>query len=292
MTSPGIAAPRRETFFPRLNLHRKLRGLPWLTMVLLFVIVGSGVFAPLITPYSPLQPELTNRLAAPSVEHILGTDSLGRDLFTRVIYGTRSTFTVVLLALGIGAAIGTMLGLVAGYFRGVVDIIVSRLIDSVLAFPSIFFGLLLAVTSGAGLQSVVVAISIVLWARFARVIRGEVLSIRERDFIAQAKVNGCSRFRILLVHVLPNVVSPLMVLLSINLGYVITLEASLSFLGAGIPAPTPSWGGIVAEGQNYIGSAWWITVVPGIAIVLTVLAVNLLGDWVRDRLDPKMQDRP
>jgi peptide/nickel transport system permease protein len=183
-----------------------------------------------------------------------------------------------------------VLGVLAGYFRGIVDTIISRMMDAVFAFPSIFFGLVLAVTLGPGLTSVFIAISIVLWARFAKIIRDEVVTLRERDFIARARVSGCSGFRILTVHILPNILSVAMVVLTINFGYVILLEASLSYLGAGIPPPTPSWGSMIAEGQNYIGSAWWISIPPGVAIALTVLGLSLLGDWLRERLDPQMRD--
>jgi peptide/nickel transport system permease protein len=164
------------------------------------------------------------------------------------------------------------------------------MMDAVFAFPSIFFGMVLAVTLGAGVTSVCIAISLVLWARFARIIRDEVISLRERDFIARAKVSGCSGTRILFVHVLPNIVNAAVVIFTINIGYVILMEASLSYLGAGIPGPRPSWGGMIAEGQNYIGTAWWISMPPGIAIGVTVLMLSILGDWLRERLDPHLAD--
>ena len=267
------------------------RRLPWFTIVIIGGFFFVGLFAPWLTAHDAYTPSLSDRLAPPSAEYWLGTDSLGRDMLTRLFFGARASMIVVLTALGAGAAVGITLGLLAGYFRGWIDTVVSRSIDAVLGFPPIFFGLLLAVTVGASLRSVVIAISLVLWARFARVIRGEVISIREKDFIAQAKINGGSSVRIILVHVLPNVLNATMVLVSINMGYVITLESILSFLGAGIPPPIPSWGGMISEGQNYVSSAWWIAIVPGVAILLTVLALNLMGDWLRDRLDPKLRDR-
>ena len=159
-----------------------------------------------------------------------------------------------------------------------------------LAIPSIFVALALAAAGDPGEASVIIAVSIVLWARFARVIRSEVLSLSEQDFVAQAQVTGCSRTRTMFVHILPNVLNSIMVLMSINMGYVIMLEASLSFLGAGIPPPKPSWGAMVSEGQNYIGVAWWVSIMPGIAIALIVLALNVFGDWLRDYLDPRTRD--
>jgi peptide/nickel transport system permease protein len=264
--------------------------LPWITFIVICLVLLAAICAPLLSPFDPYAPDLTQRLKPPSSLHFLGTDTLGRDILTRLLFGARVTLFVVFLTLLIGGAIGIVLGLVAGYFRGIPDALVSRLMDAVFAFPSIFFGLVLAVTLGPGIPSVCISISIVLWARFARIIRDEVISLRERDFIARAKVSGCSRFRILAVHVLPNIVNACVVIFTINIGYVILMEASLSYLGAGIPGPTPSWGGMIAEGQNYIGTAWWISIPPGIAIGLTVLGLSILGDWLRERLDPHMSD--
>lgn len=265
------------------------RRLPWATISIVGLFVIGAIFAPALTEHDPYTTSLARRLLPPSVDHPLGTDGLGRDVYARLLFGSRSTLLVVLTGLGAGAVIGIGLGIVAGYFRGVADTIISRAIDAMLAFPAIFFGLILVVTIGAGFGSVILAVSLVLWARFARVIRGEVMAVREEDYISQLQVCGCSRLRILTVHVAPNVLSPAMVLISINMGYVILLESILSYLGAGIPAPIPSWGGMIADGQSFIGVAWWMSVFPGLAIVLVVLSFNLLGDWMRDRLDPKRE---
>jgi peptide/nickel transport system permease protein len=279
-------ASNEETYlFPS-----RRRRLPWPTLIILGVFILTAVLAPWLTPYDPIVASLGDKLQPPSLQHLLGTDTLGRDLLTRLLYGARVTLSVVLVTAAIGGGIGTVLGMMAGYFGGIVDAVISRLVDALLTIPTLFLGLLFAVTLGVGMQSIIIAISMVIWTRFARVVRSEVIALKERDYVLQAKVIGCSNLRILAVHIFPNVLSTVMVLISINLGEVILLESSLSYLGAGIPPPTPSWGGMIAEGQAYLGSAWWMSLVPGVAILLTVLSVNLLGDWLRERFDPKLRD--
>jgi peptide/nickel transport system permease protein len=164
-----------------------------------------------------------------------------------------------------------------------------RIVDATLTFPTILIALLLAVSLGAGLRTIVIAITVIIWARFARVVRGEVLSVKTRDFVALARVHGCSHLRIMAIHIVPNVLNTFMVLLTLHIGFVIIVEASLSFLGAGIPPPTPAWGSMIAEGRDFVTSAWWVSFLPGLAILLVVLAFNLLGDWLRDTLDPKLR---
>lgn len=192
-------------------------------------------------------------------------------------------------ALLAGGGVGLIIGILSGYIGGRLDNLLMRMVDATLAFPTVLFALLLAVTLGQGLRTLVIAVSLILWARFARVVRGEVLALKSRDFIALAVVRGCSHLRIMAVHILPNVLNTFMVLLTLHMGFVIIVEASLSFLGAGIPPPTPSWGQMVAEGRGKIASAWWVSTFPGVAITLVVLAFNLFGDWLRDRLDPKLR---
>jgi peptide/nickel transport system permease protein len=286
-TAPPVAV-RPST--PAKASRRKRRRLPWAAVTIIGVFALAGLFAPMLAPYDPYGTELAQRLQSPSWEHLLGTDTLGRDVLSRLIYGARVTWVVVLISLAVSAAVGITLGVVAGYFRGRVDTVISRSVDATLAIPSIFIALALAVSWGPGARSVIVAVIIILWARFTRVVRSDVLALRENDFIAQAAVTGCSHTRTMLVHLLPNVANSIMVLLSINMGYVIMLEATLSFLGAGIPPPAPSWGGMVSEGQNYVSSAWWLSIVPGLAIGLVVLALNMIGDWFRDYLDPTLRD--
>lgn len=231
MTAVTGAAP--EALIARPAQRRRAAQLPWITVVVICAVVLAAAFAPFLSPYDPYAPELTQRLQPPTLARLLGTDTLGHDVLTRLMFGARVTLFVVGLTLLIGGAVGILLGVIAGYFRGIADMIISRMMDAVFAFPSIFFGMVLAVTLGAGVTSVCIAISLVLWARFARIIRDEMISLRERDFIARAKVSGCSGARILFVHILPNIVNAAVVIFTINIGYVILMEASLSYLGAG-----------------------------------------------------------
>ena len=214
---------------------------------------------------------------------------MGRDLLTRMIFGARVSLMVAILSLLVGGGVGAILGLIAGFYGGRLDAFVMRVVDTTMAFPIILFAILLVVALGGSLVTTVIAVSLVLWARYARVIRGEVLSLRERDFIAQARIAGCSSMRIILVHLFPNILNTLVVLLSLQVGWVIIVEASLSFLGAGIPPPIQTWGSMIAEGRDYIATAWWISFFPGLAILATVLSFNLFGDWLRDALDPKLR---
>ena len=269
--------------------------LPWTAFVIITVMMVVAVFAPLIAPHSPTEQSLPDKLKPPawqeggSATHLLGTDLLGRDLFSRLVYGARVSLTVAAFALLSGGLIGLAVGIIAGYLGGRVDSILMRVVDATLTFPTILIALLLAVSLGAGLRTIVIAITVIIWARFARVVRGEVLGVRARDFVSLARVHGCSGLRIMLVHIVPNVMNTFMVLLTLHIGFVIIVEASLSFLGAGIPPPTPSWGQMVADGRSHIASAWWLAVMPGAAIMLVVLAFNLFGDWLRDWLDPRLR---
>jgi peptide/nickel transport system permease protein len=269
--------------------------LPWTAFVIIAVMLVVAVFAPLIAPHSPTEQSLPDKLKPPawqeggSAKHLLGTDVLGRDLFSRLVYGARVSLTVAAFALLSGGLIGLAVGIIAGYLGGRIDSILMRVVDATLTFPTILIALLLAVSLGAGLRTIVIAITVIIWARFARVVRGEVLGVRARDFVSLARVHGCSGPRIMLVHIVPNVMNTFMVLLTLHIGFVIIVEASLSFLGAGIPPPTPSWGQMVADGRSHIASAWWLAVMPGAAIMLVVLAFNLFGDWLRDWLDPRLR---
>ena len=272
-----------------------MRKAPWIPIFIISVMVCMALFAPLLAPYSPIDQALRDKLVPPfwldggSMSHVLGTDAFGRDVLSRLIYGARVSLLVALLALTAGGGVGLVIGIVAGYIGGALDNLLMRLVDAAFTFPAILFALLLAVTMGQGLVTLVIAISLLLWASFARVIRGEVLTLRQRDFVALAKVRGCSSLRIMLTHILPNVLNTFMVLVTLNIGVVIIAEASLSFLGAGIPPPTPTWGLMISEGRGRIADAWWVALIPGFAITLLVLSVNLFGDWLRDRLDPQLR---
>lgn len=268
-----------------------LTQMPLITICIVVTFIFAGIFAPLLAPHDPNAQDLLMRLKPPSAEHWFGTDALGRDVFSRIIHGARVSLVVVFFALLGGAGLGLTLGVMAGYFGGIVDIVISRVIDAAMSIPSLFIGILLAVSLGGGITSVVIAISLILWSSFARIIRSDVMALKNREFIILARLVGCSHLRIIVVHVLPNILSTAMVLISINLGEVILMEAGLSFLGAGIPPPTASWGSMVAEGQGHLATAWWLTAVPGTVILLVVLAFNILGDWTRDRLDPRLRDK-
>jgi peptide/nickel transport system permease protein len=306
MSIPASASPKpaSETLRPaipalawiaRLPGRSRRRRVPWIPICIIAIMVSMALFAPLLAPYSPIDQTLRDKLIPPfwvdggSVSYILGTDAFGRDMLSRLIYGARVSLIVAGLALTAGGGVGLLIGIVAGYFGGAVDNVLMRLVDAAFTFPAILFALLLAVTMGQGLGTLVLAISLLLWASFARVIRGEVLSLKQRDFIALAKVRGCSSGRIMLTHILPNVLNTFMVLVTLNIGVVIIAEASLSFLGAGIPPPTPTWGLMVSDGRGRIAEAWWVSLIPGIAITLLVLSVNVFGDWLRDRLDPRLR---
>lgn len=261
-------------------------------IILFFVLVA--IFAPLVTPYSPTKTSLPEKNIPPfwqeggTLSHPLGTDPLGRDMWARLAYGTRVSLLVALSTLALGGILGTTLGLISGYYR-FLDPIVMRASDITIAFPIILFAILLVVIIGAGLINLIIAVGLVIWARYARVIRGEVLTIMTQDYIARARVSGASDFRIITRHIFPNVVNTLVVLLTLQVGFLIIVESSLSFLGAGVPPPTPAWGSMVASGRGYIVSAWWVSTIPGIAIMLLVIAFNMLGDWLRDLLDPKLR---
>ena len=299
--SPKDIAGELRPAFPILpGITRWLRGAarrraPWIPIVIITIMVAMALFAPLLAPHSPIDQTLRDKLIPPfwveggEMRYILGTDQFGRDILSRLIYGAQVSLMVAALALTAGGGVGLVIGIVAGYFGGVVDNALMRLVDAAFTFPAILFALLLAVTMGQGFGTLVLAISLLLWASFARVIRGEVLSLKQRDFVALAKVRGCSSARIMLTHILPNVLNTFMVLVTLNIGVVIIAEASLSFLGAGIPPPTPTWGLMVSDGRGRIAEAWWVSLIPGIAITLLVLSVNVFGDWLRDRLDPRLR---
>jgi peptide/nickel transport system permease protein len=263
--------------------------------VLLVILVIPAVLAPWLSPHDPLEGRLAQKLKPPAWlpggtwEFPLGTDPLGRDILSRLIWGARVSLSVSLVAIVIGGLVGTVLGLVAGYFGGWTDTLIMRVVDVAFSLPTILLALVLAVVVGPSFQTVIVIVALLLWARYARQVRGEVLSVRERDFVAQARIAGCSHLRIIFGHILPNVSNTLIVLATLQVGYVILLEGTLSFLGVGIPPPSPAWGLMVATGRGLIVSAWWVSFFPGLAILVTVLVLNLLGDWLRDRLDPRLR---
>jgi len=275
----------------------KVKRYPLLPLaILLFFLVIPAIFAPWVAPHEPFQGSLSSRLIPPvwqhggTMEHILGTDKLGRDMLSRIVYGARVSLTVSLIAIFVGGIIGTVLGLMSGYFGGRTDSVIMRLVDISLALPTILLALVLVAAVGPSFGTVITVLIVLLWARYARLVRGETLAIKELDFIARARVAGASHTRIMFRYIFPNVVNSLIVLATLQVGYVILLESALSFLGAGLPRAEPAWGVMVADGRELIVTAWWVSMFPGLAIMLTVLALNLLGDWLRDHLDPKLRN--
>ena len=263
--------------------------------VLLIVLVIPALFAELIAPHDPIDGNLRARLLPPAWtdggdwSYPLGSDRQGRDILSRMIFGARTAALVSLAALAVGGTIGSLLGLVAGYFGSWWDHVIMRLVDINLSLPLILLALVLVVLFEPGTATTVAVVALLLWSRYARQVRAEVLTLKEMDFVARARVAGASNLRIVFRHILPNVFNTIIVLATLQVGNVILLEASLSFLGAGIPPPNPAWGVMVAEGRDFIVTSWWLSVIPGLAIMFTVLSMNLLGDWLRDYLDPKLR---
>jgi peptide/nickel transport system permease protein len=224
-----------------------------------------------------------------TLDHLLGTDRQGRDTLSRLIFGAQISLSVSLLGILITGAFGTLVGLVAGFRGGWVDGLLMRVVDISLSLPGILMALLLAVVLRPSFTNVILVVAFVLWPSYARLVRGETLALKQQDFVALARVAGCSAITIMRRHMLPNLAPSILVLATLHVGFVIVLEAALSFLGVGIPPPTPSWGVMVADGRGLIEQAWWISILPGLAILVTVVSMNILGDWVRDRLDPKLR---
>jgi peptide/nickel transport system permease protein len=264
-------------------------------LAIMVVLVLTAIFAPFLAPYDPVKTNMLERRVPPafleggSSAHLLGTDGLGRDILSRLIYGGRVSLSVALLVIIITSAIGTIMGIVAGYFGGRLDGILMRITDVAMSFPPLLIAMLLAVGIGPGFFTVIFALSILGWAAYSRMIRGEALKLTNSDFVAQARVNGASDFRIMVRHIFPNVINSLIILMTLAVGLMILAESALSYLGIGIPAPTPSWGSMVADGRNDLDRAWWISTLPGIAIGLVVMSGNFLGDWLRDKLDPRLR---
>jgi peptide/nickel transport system permease protein len=271
------------------------RRLPVFSLGIIGLFMLVAILAPLLSPADPFEQSLRNRFKPPvweeggSWKFPLGTDRLGRDMLSRIIWGSRVSLAAGVLTVLLASAFGAAVGLAAGYYGGRVDAALMRTTDATMSFPVILLALILAVTVGPSFTNVVVAIAVILWARYARVIRGQVLTLMQLDFVAQARIAGAGAGRIITRHLLPNTLNTLVVLVTLQIGYVIIVEASLSFLGAGIPPPTPAWGSMIAEGREFVTSAWWVSLFPGLAILLVVLAFNLLGDWLRDTFDPKLR---
>jgi peptide/nickel transport system permease protein len=272
-----------------------MRRLPLIPMFILATFVVTGIAAQWIAPHNPERGDIRARNVPPawleggSTKYLLGTDHLGRDVLSRVIFGARISLVVVAVTLGVGMVIGVSAGLVSGWYGRWVDELVMRLVDIKLAIPTILLALVLVLALGQSLLVIVAILAIAIWPRFARNVRGEVLQLKTMDYVALAKVAGASTPRILFVHIFPGVINTLIILATLEVGIVILLESTLSFLGAGVPPPTPAWGSMVADGRDRLAVAWWISTMPGLAIMLVVLSMNLFGDWLRDQLDPRLR---
>ena len=307
--SGSLAAPRRA--WQPLRLLRQLPAFPLLILVLLVVV---AVLAPVIAPHSELDPVTPTKaqcmakfgmescpyvdgrppfwVEGGSLSTPLGTDFLGRDVLTRLMYGAQISLLVALTGTIVAGAIGTLIGVVAGYLGGWWDQILMRITDAWLTLPSLVFAILLSSVRGPGVWNVVLILALVFWSRYSRAVRGEVLALRERDFVRLAEINGIRKTRIIFRHLVPNVMNTVMVLFSLQVGVAVIIEASLSFLGVGVPPPEPSWGLMMAEGRDSLmEGSWWLAVFPGICISLLVLSANMLGDWMRVRLDPQLRNR-
>jgi peptide/nickel transport system permease protein len=269
---------------------------PMIPVVILASIAFMAIFANVLAPHNPEVGSLTARFHPPvwqqggTAEHLLGTDQLGRDVLSRLIFGARVSMVVGFTAVIFAGVVGTVLGILAGYLGGWVDQVIMRITDAWLALPALTFAIFLAAIVGPSMWNIVIILGLVYWTRYARVVRGEVLSLKEREFVRLAIVAGCSKWTIMRRHILPNVVNSAIVLATLMLGVVIVTEASLSFLGVGVPPPQPAWGLMLSDGkQGLMVGYWWLTVMPGCCIMLMVLSANLLGDWLRVKLDPQLR---
>jgi peptide/nickel transport system permease protein len=295
---PAPASPGPVVSVPEIQPVQTFRreGLPMLPIAILVTLAVLAIFANLIAPFNPEIGSLSQRFKPPawiaggSTEHLLGTDHIGRDVLSRLIFGARVSMMVGFMAVIIAGVLGSTLGILSGYLGGWVDQVIMRITDTWLALPALTFAIFLAAIVGPSEWNIVIILGAVYWTRYARVIRGEVLSLKERDFVRLAIVAGCSKWTIMRRHLLPNVANTAIVLATLMLGVVIVSEAALSFLGVGVPPPKPAWGLMLADGKKgLMAGYWWLTVFPGVCIVLMVLAANLLGDWLRVKLDPQLR---
>ena len=270
-----------------------LRPANFLSLIVLIIFFAAALLPTPLLPHNPTQQSLRARFTPPvwseggTREHLLGTDNLGRDLLSRIVRGARASLLITSLSVLAGAALGIVLGLLAGYFGGWTDEVISRLIDVQLAFPLILLMIAIVGLLGASLTVLIAALSLASWPRYARLVRGSTLSIRSQEFVEGAKALGSSSLPIIFKHVAPNVLAPVIVFTTFELSRILLIESALSFLGLGVPPPQPSWGSIIADGRSYLVDAWWVSALPGIAIILVVLAFNFLGDGLRDYLDPR-----
>ena len=295
-------APQKGSAFRR-EMGRAGRSMvaakwPLLALAILLVVLFVAIFGPTISPLDPNRQNIMLRLAAPMADgakgatFVMGSDALGRDVFSRLLYGARVSLLVGVAAIAVGGTLGVTAGLVSGYFGGWVDDVLMRLGDIQLAFPFILLAIMFLVVLGPGLFNLIVVLGIGQWVTYARIVRAQTLSLREKEFVEAARAMGDSTTSIIFRTILPNIIAPLTVIASFNVASVILAEASLSFLGLGVPPEVPTWGSMLAQSRDQlIANKWWLAIFPGIAIVLTVLSFNIIGDWLRDFLDPRMKER-
>lgn len=297
MTEIAISEPQRQITRRTwsASVWYYARRWPLMPMAIVVLLAVSAVFAPLIAPYDPTQGDLNRRNIPPmwdaegTATHVLGTDPLGRDILSRLVFGARISLLIAVIVLSFGAIGGTTLGLVAGYYGGQIDEVAMRFVDLTLAIPFILVALVVVIVLGQSLFVIIGLLVVFSWSGFARHTRAETLQIKTMDYVAMANVAGSSTMRILYRHILPGVLNTIVIVTTLSIGGLILTESTLSFLGVGVPPPTPAWGLMVADGRTYITAAWWVTVFPGIAILITVLSMNFLGDWLRDRWDPRLR---
>jgi peptide/nickel transport system permease protein len=292
-----LAPPRPWAEREWVSLLRRLvrRRTALFGMLVVLVVLLAAALAPLVAPFDPLEQDIGQRLREPGWQdaqgrvHPLGTDHLGRDILSRIIFGSRIALVVGLAAVVISGVLGMLIGLVAGYFGGRLDDFLMRLADVQLAFPFILLAIAVIGVLGPSLRNIIIVIGVSSWVVYARVVRGEVLSIREREYVHAAVALGSRHWRVLASHVLPNTFTPWLVVATLDMARVIVIESALSFLGLGVQPPTPTWGGMLADGRVYLSTAWWLATFPGLAILVTVLGINLFGDGLRDTLDPRLK---
>jgi peptide/nickel transport system permease protein len=288
MTSATASAPLRQAGKPRRSIMR------WAPIILIAFFVLAAVFAPLLAPYDPNSQNLLGRMRPPgtvsrSFHYLLGSDELGRDLLTRLIYGARVSLLVAIASVILSGVVGVLLGMLAGYLRGWVELIVMRLVDVFLSIPAILLAIITVAVLGTGLVNVIVVLALTRWPRYARIAYGQTLSVANMPYVRLAAFMGASTPRVLLRHILPNIIGAVTVVATLEFGLMVLFEAGLSFLGLGVQPPTASWGAMLSSGRNYLATAWWIATFPGLCLFLLILAVNLIGDDLRDRFDPRSQ---
>ena len=276
-------------------MSKRISPLVGVSLFILLTLIITALFSPQVAPHNPIRERLLDRLLPPAWsqdgdwQYVLGTDHLGRDLLSRIIYGSRVSLVVGAAAVVVGGALGISLGVAAGFLGGRSDELIMALADMQLAFPTILLAIAIIAVLGPSFANLVVVIGISGWVTYARIARGQVLSLREKEFVEAIRAQGGSQLRIVVRHILPNILSPLIVVATLDLARTIILESTLSFLGLGIQPPTPSWGGMLSDGREYLLSAWWIATFPGVALMLTALSFNRLGDWIRDLTDPRLR---